>query len=424
MAAWPARLPARGVGDDGLAAVAGDRLLRALLESAPVCDVELERFLTLVRSALLDMVVTPDAAQTVDVLGLACALARQCFINEYVFVPTEDEQRQVQALQPAINDALETGTAVYALRLVAVATYRSLHSLAMAELIMRRPWPAAMSALIDQQLREPMEEQEIRGSIPALTSIDNEVSRRVRRQYEEMPYPRWVKSGSVGKPVSIEWYLRNQFPSVPIHDVGRRGSLDVLIAGCGTGQHAIETAQRFVGAKVLAIDLSLTSLSYAVRMTRGLDLSNIQYAQADILKRARSATPISSKRWACCTTWATGRKAGASSSHAAARGFMHVGLQRLRARHPRRPRLHRAARPATVPRTSRDAVRAAVQRGRLAAANVAKYSDFFTTSECRDLLFHARAPVVLPTSRRPRDNQAPTVGFTVVRIAVSPATQP
>ena len=53
--------------------------------------------------------------------------------------------------------------------------------------------------------------------------------------------------------------------------------------GCGTGQHSIETARRFKGAQVLAIDLSLASLCYAKRQTRALGQNNIHYAQADIM---------------------------------------------------------------------------------------------------------------------------------------------
>src|SRR5262249_16383310 len=53
---------------------------------------------------------------------------------------------------------------------------------------------------------------------------------------------------------------------------------------CGTGQHPIEAAQQFAGASVLAIDLSLSSLAYAKRKTRELGRTNIEYAQADILK--------------------------------------------------------------------------------------------------------------------------------------------
>ena len=83
-----------------------------------------------------------------------------------------------------------------------------------------------------------------------------------------MPYPRWVKPSSVGQPTAIDWYLRSQFPGVSIRPVQHAESLDVLIAGCGTGQHAIETAQRFAGARVLAVDLSRASLAYAARKSR------------------------------------------------------------------------------------------------------------------------------------------------------------
>ena len=59
---------------------------------------------------------------------------------------------------------------------------------------------------------------------------------------------------------------------------------DILIAGCGTGSHSIETAQRFPEAKILAIDISRTSLAYARRKTREAGIHNIEYAQADVLE--------------------------------------------------------------------------------------------------------------------------------------------
>tara|TARA_B100001059_G_C17695331_1_gene507165 strand:+ start:46 stop:843 length:798 start_codon:yes stop_codon:yes gene_type:complete len=58
---------------------------------------------------------------------------------------------------------------------------------------------------------------------------------------------------------------------------------NILIAGCGTGQHSIGTAARFKSSKVLAIDLSLSSLAYAKRKTEELAVGNIEYMQADIL---------------------------------------------------------------------------------------------------------------------------------------------
>ena len=56
-----------------------------------------------------------------------------------------------------------------------------------------------------------------------------------------------------------------------------------MVAGCGTGEHAIVTAAKFDNSEILAIDLSLSSLGYAERKTKELQLKNITYMQADIL---------------------------------------------------------------------------------------------------------------------------------------------
>jgi ubiquinone/menaquinone biosynthesis C-methylase UbiE len=58
----------------------------------------------------------------------------------------------------------------------------------------------------------------------------------------------------------------------------------ILIAGCGTGQHALSVASDLKNSSVLAIDLSLSSLSYAIRKTKELSVANIDYMQGDILK--------------------------------------------------------------------------------------------------------------------------------------------
>ena len=46
------------------------------------------------------------------------------------------------------------------------------------------------------------------------------------------------------------------------------------------------TARRYTGARVLAVDLSLSSLCYAKYRTDALGLNNVEYGQADILKLA------------------------------------------------------------------------------------------------------------------------------------------
>jgi SAM-dependent methyltransferase len=141
-----------------------------------------------------------------------------------------------------------------------------------------------VQSLLIQQVQEPLEEAADRASIPALTVIENTVSRAVRQQYEENPYPRWIRMPPSRTFDTFDSYLRGVLPWSDFRYQSRGEGCDILVAGCGTGQHAIDVALRSNDARVLAIDLSLASLAYARRKTRELNLSNIDYAQADILR--------------------------------------------------------------------------------------------------------------------------------------------
>ncbi len=71
------------------------------METATVADLDLERFLTGARFALLQTASVDDASTPVDpkALDFACALARQCFVNEYVFASTDEEAAAAQRLR-------------------------------------------------------------------------------------------------------------------------------------------------------------------------------------------------------------------------------------------------------------------------------------------------------------------------------------
>jgi Flp pilus assembly protein TadD/SAM-dependent methyltransferase len=377
-----------------LPALADDKLLMALMRSAPVRTIALEGVLTDARRALLAYAMGAGHVQE-SLIEFASALAAQCFINEYVFVMSDDEAARVRELEHTLSAALASGAAIAPLQLAAIAAYGPLHALAQASLLLRRSWPPAAEALTAQQLREPMIECEIRDALPTLTAIDDEVSRKVQRQYEAMPYPRWIRTAPAGQPVTLNWYLRSQFPSAPIRASLPQSGIDILIAGCGTGQHAIETAQRFTQARVLAIDLSRTSLGYAIRKARALGLGNIDYAQADILKLAtlgRSFDLIeASGVLHHMRDWAEGWRALLTLLRPG--GFMHIGLYSALARAD-----IRAARAFIAERgygESADDIRRCrqdilqLEQGSV-VRNVTKYADFFTISECRDLLFHVQ----------------------------------
>jgi Flp pilus assembly protein TadD/SAM-dependent methyltransferase len=373
--------------------LAGEGLLQRLLVSAPVCDPALEQLLAAARSALLALASGGAAAVSEDVLSFCCALAQQCFINEYVFIADDEESGRAQALREALAGGLEAGEDISALWLAAVGSYLPLHSVPGAQLLLERSWAEPVERLLAQQVREPMREEELRASIPVLTTIDDPSSERVRQQCEQNPYPRWVKGAALAKPLAFDDYLRLQLPQTPARPLGK-AEVDMLIAGCGTGQHAVETARCCLGARILAVDLSLASLAYARRKTAEAGFTNIDYAQADIL-RLEGAPRFDVVEAVGTLHHLADPFGGWRLLLALLRpgGFMRVGLYRASAR-----RDIDAARAFIAERgyrsTADDIRRARQAIVALDAASparaVLRYSDFFTTGECRDLLFHVR----------------------------------
>ena len=104
----------------------------------------------------------------------------------------------------------------------------------------------------------------------------------VRNQYEENPYPRWRYNYPIS-PLNFIISLNDQIKPNKININKKFNKPNVLIAGCGTGKHAL-IANDYSSANILANDLSLSSLAYAKRKTDVLGLKNIQYLHADILQ--------------------------------------------------------------------------------------------------------------------------------------------
>ena len=286
--AWPNRLPLEELlGSADIAKLSDDILLRHVLRSTTVRNVALERLLTSLRAAALRAAGNEDGKAdnkpNDNLVEFYCSLARQCFINEYVFAAKPEELAQVEHLKEAIGNAMASGSPVVPVWLSAVAMYRPLHALADAQSLLNRDWQKPVAELLTQQVREPQEEAQLRAAIPRLTSIADAVSRMVQAQYEENPYPRWVRIPLTERAIPIAGYLRQKFPFAVFQRKDGGGIAEVLSAGCGTGQLALEIAQS-VTARVLAIDLSLSSLSYAGRKAREPGLTGIEFAQGDLLE--------------------------------------------------------------------------------------------------------------------------------------------
>lgn len=253
-------------------------LLLQLMRLCPLPDIELESLLTNIRAVFLSQISVPSSSS--DLIRFHSALALQCFTNEYIYTQTNDEVKQIEALEKSVQEAILAGQQPTPQSILCLASYKALITYEWASSL---DVNADIQEVYERQYLEPKRENFIKKKLPVIGEITDSISSKVRQQYEENPFPRWVKLGLPLSPVDlskkVEEFQLRLFDS----RATEIKCSDILVAGCGTGQHPIGTAATYTDSTVLAIDLSLSSLAYAKRKTEELGLENIDYMQADIL---------------------------------------------------------------------------------------------------------------------------------------------
>lgn len=343
------------------------------LQSLLVGDLTFERFLTWLRRTLLEDGYGGQRA----LLG---ALALYCYHTEYAFRVSAEEERLAAAL--AADDA---GSALMA------SCYRPFYELAgceaLAEALAKEE---GLGEFLKIQYHDYRAQQEIRKTIPTLTPIAGKVSQDVRAQYEGFPYPRWKTLKG-----SLSLRQLEEFLSVGVVESLARDNAQILIAGCGTGLQALEYGLAFPQAEILAVDLSLSSLSYAVQKQRERGIGNVTFRQADILELKE---PQAHFDLIVCTGVLHHMEDPAAGWAALTRLLKPGGLMRI-ALYSELARQFIVRGRAVIAREGYGDSASEIRRFRADAprllskedmAMVAGSLDFYALSECRDMLFHVQ----------------------------------
>ena len=164
--------------------------------------------------------------------------------------------------------------------MLCIASYRPLYQYDWSPSIINN---SRLNEVFKRQIQEPNLEKGLELTINNSKMITEKVSRVVKQQYEENPYPRWINSNFTLFPLSIKEIIAETKIKLNKFSITKVSDPKILVAGCGTGQDALHAATRYKNSNVIAIDLSITSLKYAKRKTEELGIKNIEYIQLDIL---------------------------------------------------------------------------------------------------------------------------------------------
>lgn len=240
-----------------------DSLFITALETDPIQAFGMESLLIAVRARLLR---EPAQLNSDATMRIALAMIRQVDLNEAVW-PQDDSET-------TILKNLPLGEANIALRAL-YGDYTPIKGLSPTDIS-----HAGLQEWVEDRLNAAARLQEAAAAVPSFGAITDKISLKVGAQYAEAPYPRWtslsVPDGGDRLAMARALSGDNQLRGVK--------RPDILIAGCGTGQHAIASALGYGDkADVLGVDLSRASLAYAATMAETFAVRNLSLAQADLL---------------------------------------------------------------------------------------------------------------------------------------------
>lgn len=274
---------ARSLVRDRTAKILSNELLLAALRLGVNRDITIEHLLTNVRRVIA-LELSDERFSDQALQQFICALIQHCLNNEYVVVRDDDE---IAFSSKTIIDAeaISAGDEDSCRNLLKLSLYKpfevTLSDIENPE-VLAAIRPKVLRQLAQSRLEAILQERSAGSNIRCLGQINNQISKRVAQQYEAAPYPRWTNvqfpppgSGlrDITKFITPE---ARAFMATPFK---------VLIAGAGTGRHAILSAIRYgPNARLLAVDLSRNSLAYGCRAAKSLGIETIEFLQADLLE--------------------------------------------------------------------------------------------------------------------------------------------
>ncbi len=328
-----------------------------------------------------------------SILNFTIGLGSQCFLNEYVYYISADEKNKLKELKKIINNNKNQEY-----KLAIISCYQSLSSIndKIINLNAYKSNNKEFNNLLNLQFKELNDEKKISKEIKKRGTIKDSTSKEVKNQYELNPYPRWrynsyVKENKLNFISVINSEISpNTIKTNSVQLTNKK--INILIAGCGTGIQIIE-ASRYSNCEITAIDLSNSSISYAKRKVGEYGLRNINFIEMDLLELSSLNKRFDLIECSGVLHHMNDPTKGLSNLFDVLepKGFLKLGLYSKYAREEILKARKLIKEKDIKPNV--DGIRNFrndILNGEIKQLNeITNWSDFYSTSMCRDLCFHS-----------------------------------
>lgn len=375
-----------------------ERLLISALSRCIIPNENIETLATALRTWLERRIVAGSPLSS-DETNLALAIAIQAGRTEYIWVTHSTEP-----LVPyPSSDNMPVGAA--AVLLGRHAPSREVSSRLESSLEASQDNVLAAMAL-KLLFVDPAQEKKIRARLIAQTHT---AATKIAAYYDQNPYPRWSSSFEF-QPISAFPYFAELAEGRPLSwkpSIRPR----YLVAGCGTGKHALSIGQRFSDVDVTAIDVSPASLAHAIRRCAELNIKNVDFRLTDLTDENSDLGLFDVIESVGVLHHLEEPMKGleALRKRMKPKGLIKLGLYSKAARHPiaefsRRYRDDGITASVDKVREARAEIRRLPPNAQL--RSVLRAVDFYSLSGCRDLLFNPQEALFEITELRSMTQKA------------------
>ncbi len=257
-------------------------LFLMLIKKCMINDLKIENFIKLLRQKFLTN--KKYSSEYKNLFPILEALSFNSFNNDYLYGISKKEEVLIEEIEVRLKSNFDINNEDDLYDFLCLSWYKPVQKYSFTKKISNK---IEFKEIYEKFIINHSIEQNYLSKIPRITSSKDLVSKKVKSQYEAYPYPKWesIRIDYLNNHeliCNLEKYFNLRFQKVI--DLSSDKQLEILVAGCGTGQESMNVALLFQKSKVIGIDLSLKSLAYALRKKHEYNIKNIDYYNLDILK--------------------------------------------------------------------------------------------------------------------------------------------
>jgi ubiquinone/menaquinone biosynthesis C-methylase UbiE len=233
--------------------IESDPIALEFLSSRLISNHIIEETIISIRKKLIEFILSNNYKQTHQ--AFLRALKKQCKLNDFIYLTDKEELSNVEKLKDKY--LTEPPTIKIDAQLI-LESYSGENS----------KTPLKNQNNLDYRITQKQNKET---TLPALM----ESKTLIQSFYESNPYPTWTSKPKHSKSTLDELFKKLNLKQAPPGN-------NILVAGCGTGRHAIQLALTYPHTQILGLDVSKASLQYATQKRDEYNIQNLEFICGDI----------------------------------------------------------------------------------------------------------------------------------------------